>query len=415
MTSLRRRPSLNWLGYGAAIFVWLCGLDTSCWAFAPPQTMWVLLHHGDGASPSLLASALAHTTATVNCRTRPTTALSSVLQLVPPRSPYITSAPRTTAQGGVLVTKRSPFSLASLSLTRMQLLSPPGNLSRKTALLSSQSTAEFKEERGHSDVVASSVNGKSPKKPRKASSRLVTTLWIHVISIFILVNSSTRIMATGCWPAALTTRVSLSVWRLMHAVAAMVFAGSIVTTTVVEWMVVRWYNNHRDNNQTSSRTSKDAAWTPDTWLHFWFPTAASVEQWLVLPALTLSIVSGVTQAAISYQHLSRAPRHVKSSLHLLVLFGLWWGVTDRTTQRTVAQQLALLRTDDNDDNTEDKDPSSTTPSMTPISTEEPSNTTANLLGRVLWQRRISNVVSCAFLVALYAVMVLKPGWKTLSL
>ena len=111
--------------------------------------------------------------------------------------------------------------------------------------------------------------------------------------------------------------------------------------------------------------------------HFWFRIAPRIEQWMVLPALTGSIVSGITQAALRYGSLRLAPRHVKSSLHILLLFGLWWGVTDRKTQRRAQEVKAM----------------------------EPEGP----LPGVLRQRRISNVVSCAFLVALYATMVLKPG------
>ena len=267
----------------------------------------------------------------------------------------------------------------------------------------------------------------APKRTGQERHRLgwwLVTLWIHLISIFVVVNSSTRITtpaAAGCWPAVMATRVSLSFWRFIHAVAATVFAGSIVTTTVVEWNVVRsWYYNnhfHRNNNDnaSSSSTSRGAdSSSPEEWLlRFWFATAASVEQWLVLPALTLSIVSGVAQAAITYQHLSLAPRYVKSSLHILLLFGLWWGVTDRTTQRTVTQQLWFVSDNHNQDENGSWSTTTTTTTPSPIvmpMPEEKQRSPTNLLGKVLRQRRISNVVSCAFLVALYAVMVLKPGF-----
>ena len=120
-------------------------------------------------------------------------------------------------------------------------------------------------------------------------------------------------------------------------------------------------------------------------LKFWFQKVEFFETILVLPALTLSIVSGVAQAFYDYGHLRMAPKHVKGSLHLLFLFGLWWGFTDRTTQRkarvAVEEQL-----------------------------EEGDNHTKEVPD-VLFQRRWSNVVSCIFVLALYAVMALKPWYN----
>ena len=340
MTRWRQRPRSNGLIYTGAL-VWLSTLycwpqqlraDSTCCccsAFAPPQAIMSVVRHHGGASPSLRSSVIdTRKPPFMTPSTSSSTTRAVTNRIAPSPSQRFAKAAR-------LVT------FASLSLP-VSLFSSSGRstATTTTALLSSQSTStDYLEEGGHST---------QKNKPRKASSRVVVTLWIHLISIFVVVNSSTRITtpaAAGCWPAVMATRVSLSVWRFLHAVAAMVFAGSIVTTTVVEWNVVRsWYNNsnfHRNNNNNNaSSTSRGAdSSSPEEWLlRFWFVTASSVEQWLVLPALTLSIVSGVAQAAITYQHLSLAPRYVKSSLHILLLFGLWWGVTDRTTQRTVTLQ-----------------------------------------------------------------------------
>jgi hypothetical protein len=191
---------------------------------------------------------------------------------------------------------------------------------------------------------------KSPKKKNK--SRLVTTVWVHVVTIFIVANYRLK-----CWPAFLV-RVPLATWSLLHAVSGMLFAGSIITTTILEWIVV----SSRDQSVNS----------------FWFQQVPKVEQMVVLPALTGSIISGVAQAFLNYKSLRHAPRHVKSSLHILFLFGVWWGVTDRRTQGK-AQEATFESNSDK-------------------------------LPTVMLQRRVSNSVSCGFLIALYAVMVLKPGY-----
>jgi len=189
-----------------------------------------------------------------------------------------------------------------------------------------------------------------PTKKRKKS--LGVTLWIHVLSIFILANYRQH-----CWPAFLVT-VPKQVWTFVHAISGMMFAGSIITTTILEWIVV------------SKRTEPVAS--------FWFHQVPKVEKAVVLPALTGSIVSGVVQAFQNYGSLKLAPIHIKSTLHLLTLFGLWWGITDRTTQGEAERQAK-----DIDENN---------------------------VPKVFMRRRISNVVSCVFLVALYAIMALKPGY-----
>jgi hypothetical protein len=131
----------------------------------------------------------------------------------------------------------------------------------------------------------------------------------------------------------------------------MLFAGTILTTTVLEWIVVR----------SGSAAVKQ----------FWFEeTVDQAETALVLPGLTASIVSGIAQCWLTYERcLKRAPLHVKLPLHILSTFGLWWLWTD------LRLRGARAATDD---------------------------------GAQI-KRRWSNVVSCLFLLVLYGVMVLKPG------
>lgn len=196
------------------------------------------------------------------------------------------------------------------------------------------------------------ANGDKSKNRGKRKSRAVT-LWVHAVSIFLLAN-----YRSACWPAFLI-RIPLPVWNLVHSVSGMLFSGSVITTTILEWTVVA--TGERDVSK------------------FWFEQVPKVEKAVVLPALTGSMISGVAQAFLRYESLRMAPRHIKSTMHLLFLFGIWWGVTDRHTQ-SKAQQVV----------------------------EE--DTSRGRLPGVLRVRRISNVVSCLFLVVIYAIMVLKPGY-----
>lgn len=187
---------------------------------------------------------------------------------------------------------------------------------------------------------------------------LVVTVWIHLISIFIVVNN----YRSGCWPSALA-RVPLRTLSLVHAISGMLFSGSIMTTTILEWLVVS------DRDAVVNR--------------FWFKKVPLVEQAVVIPALTGIIVSGVGQSFSLYGTLRSAPRHVKGSLGLLTLFGLWWAVTDKTTQhraQAVTEDATLWKE-------------------------------GSVIPAILQYRRVSNVISCFFLVLLYAVMTLKPQFK----
>jgi len=148
----------------------------------------------------------------------------------------------------------------------------------------------------------------------------------------------------------------------------MVFAGSILTTTVLEWNLFDG-NDSNDEKPLSPDASRQGTTA------FFLNNLFKIETLLVLPALTGSIVSGVAQAFLSYGSLRYAPRHVKASLHLLLAFGLWWGFTDRRTQGDLERAVA----------------------------------SGDFRAKVWRRRRISNVVSCLFLVGMYSIMILKPG------
>lgn len=177
-------------------------------------------------------------------------------------------------------------------------------------------------------------------------------IWPLAISVFIAIN-----FFQGCWPTALA-EVPFSTLSFVHAVSGMLFAGCIITTTVLERMVVESGN------------------TPTQRL--WFDKVPVVEEWIVLPALTGAIVSGIGQACARYGSFQMAPFHIQCAIFLLLAFGLWWGLTDRPTQAKARSALENS-----------------------LGEEQPA---------IFQLRQISNIISCLFLIILYGVMVLKPGY-----
>ena len=151
-------------------------------------------------------------------------------------------------------------------------------------------------------------------------------------------------------------------WVFLHAVSGMLFSGGIVISTLLEWWIV---------NQTNQL---------ELW-KFWFTQVSSMDKLVVVPSLTLSMISGMAQTALDYGSMVTAPKHIRLALHIIATFGLWWASTDLTTQKRARK--AVL----------DHAATSTT------------------IPTVLILRRWSNVVSCLLVGVLYALMGLKPGYK----
>ena len=180
--------------------------------------------------------------------------------------------------------------------------------------------------------------------------------WAVALGGFLIRNYK----ASQPWPGILLTG-SRRGWNFVHAVSSTVFSGTILVTTLLEWLVVR---------SASPAVMK-----------FWFYTIPGVDVTVVLPALTGAVVSGVAQSLQEYGKVAEAPKYVKAVLHTMATFGLWWAVTDRPTQRQARQAVQVWL----------------------------ENSAAGPLPSILQWRRASNLVSCSFVLVLYILMVLKPG------
>jgi len=193
-------------------------------------------------------------------------------------------------------------------------------------------------------------------------------VWGISISAFILINNF-----SGPWPAVMKT-IPERVFFLNHMVGGMLFGGGIILTTCIERLVAKSSN------------------APV--LQFWFTQVPVLDGLIVVPALTVSMVSGTGLAIARYGGLNIAPPHVGAIFWTLIAFMTWWAATDLTTQGTSLQAVEKMydQFQDGEDNLE-----------TP---------------KVVTDRHVSNVVSCFFVLALYSMMVLKPGtyfpfpWQT---
>jgi hypothetical protein len=195
--------------------------------------------------------------------------------------------------------------------------------------------------------------------------------WFTSLSYIIIRNYK-----IGPWlPVTLNKRV----WVLIHAMSNMFFASGIVLSTILEWRVLATRN-------------------PEV-IHVWFTyVVPRIETTIVLPSLTLAIVSGFAQTALDYGSMAIAPKHIRMSIHILATFAIWWMATDVTT---VQSSKIALNDWYNDVTKEGK--------IGGQGTREEYSITASL-PKVLYLRRWSNVVSCLFVASLYGIMTLKPGY-----
>lgn len=186
-------------------------------------------------------------------------------------------------------------------------------------------------------------------------------VWGVSICAFILINNF-----YGPWPLAMKN-VPERVFFLSHMIGGMLFGGGIILTTCIERAVAK---------------SNDAKV-----LKFWFTKVPELDGLIVVPALTVSMVSGTGLSIKRYGGLDIAPPHVGAIFWTLIAFMTWWAATDLTTQTTSLKAVQeMYEQSMENDGTE--------------IVETP---------KVVVDRHFSNVVSCFFVLTLYSMMVLKPG------
>ena len=120
-------------------------------------------------------------------------------------------------------------------------------------------------------------------------------------------------------------------------------------------------------------------------LQFWFDKVPLLDSLIVVPALTVSMISGTGLAIVRYGGLNIAPPHVGAIFWTLIAFMVWWAVTDLTTQGS-----ALTAVNEMYESHEAGEKELETP-------------------EIVVNRHLSNTVSCFFVLLLYSMMVLKPG------
>lgn len=188
---------------------------------------------------------------------------------------------------------------------------------------------------------------------------VLLAVWGISISAFILINN-----AYGPWPLFMKT-VPERMYFLSHMVGGMLFGGGIILTTCIERLVAK------SNN-------------PGV-LQFWFDKVPALDGLIVVPALTISMISGTGLSIVRYGGLNIAPPHVGAIFWTLIAFMSWWAATDLTTQGTALKAVERMYEQS-------------------LAGEEGLETP-----KVVVDRHFSNVVSCFFILTLYSMMVLKPG------
>lgn len=209
------------------------------------------------------------------------------------------------------------------------------------------------------EVVVDDEKSDSELSDAKKIELIVLAVWGVSISAFILINN-----AYGPWPLFMK-HVPERVFFLSHMVGGMLFGGGIILTTLIERAVAK------SNNASV--------------LQFWFDKVPELDGLVVVPALTISMISGTGLSIVRYGGLNIAPPHVGAIFWTLIAFMSWWAATDLTTQGTALKAVERMY-------------------ERSLNGEEDLETP-----KVVVDRHFSNVVSCFFILTLYSMMVLKPG------
>lgn len=198
------------------------------------------------------------------------------------------------------------------------------------------------------------------------------SIWKLSLCAFVFVHNF-----TGPWPQSIYDTVPERIWFLGHVIGGILFGGGVIVTTCAEWLLVR---------------SKELEV-----MTFWFQNMPQLDASIVLPRLTLSILSGTGLTTILYGGLSYAPQHIIYALWMLLVFAVWRGFIDLTTQGRALEAVTTI-SDNNSNKNNDKDTADV--SKPRVLKEAP---------EVMNERILRNVICCVLVFVLYAIKLLKPG------
>ena len=192
-------------------------------------------------------------------------------------------------------------------------------------------------------------------------------VWMTTLSAYILINQY-----VGPWPAFLLRNIPERFWYFGHLLGGMAFGGGILLTTCLETLVAQ------RGDASIGR--------------FWFSQVPLLDMAIVVPGLTVAVVSGIALAVWRYGSLGTAPPHITYAFYALVAFAAWWASTDLTTQASALEAVQKLAVEEK----------RRLPGKAAMENAKAEST-------VLDQRFLSNVVSLGMVLVLYAIMVFKPG------
>jgi hypothetical protein len=260
-----------------------------------------------------------------------------------------------------LATQHLRLSSFRPSVSQLSIV-PPSTRSFQLEPLSARSTGQDEETMVAELAITSPSDVKEEEDWVGESQKvelIALGIWLVGLSAFILINNF-----SGPFPGFMK-QIPERWFFLSHMIGGMLFGGGIILTTCIERLVAN---------------SKNAPV-----LQFWFDKVPELDGLIVVPALTVSMISGTGLAIVRYGGLNIAPPHVSAIFWTLIAFMAWWGVTDLSTQGTALKAVNQMY-------------------LSHQEGEEGLETP-----KVVVDRHFSNVISCFFVLTLYSMMVMKPG------
>uniref|UniRef100_A0A7S1INH2 Uncharacterized protein n=1 Tax=Eutreptiella gymnastica TaxID=73025 RepID=A0A7S1INH2_9EUGL len=138
--------------------------------------------------------------------------------------------------------------------------------------------------------------------------KLLTSLTVFSIPVF----ATAFILQAYFFGTPLAGIMARKGWLFAHVVSGMLFGGIVIFSTLYEGLVILQGN-------------------PDT-KRWWFERVPAVDGVVALPAVFLSIASGVCLSQVNFGSLYAAPKFVHFALEMLLIFVAFWATMDTRTQ-----------------------------------------------------------------------------------